>query len=106
MDDEYINNIWNTSLKTAIQELLDNTLTRGFEELYRDAHAMVLHKHGEKLYLGTQEVIREHLIQKVCCITTILCFLKKIFFVFCLGKATHFGITFTTVLACIEIGMG
>ncbi len=75
MDDEYMNNIWNTSLKTAIQELLNNNLTRGFEELYRNGYAMVLHKNGEKLYLGTQEVIREHLIQTVCYVITILCFL-------------------------------
>ncbi len=72
MDDEYLNNIWHTSVKTAIQELLNNNITRGFEELYRDAYTMVLHKHGQKLYLGTQEVIHEHLIQKVRYIITSL----------------------------------
>jgi len=26
---------------------------------------MVLHKHGEKLYTGTREVVTDHLVQKV-----------------------------------------
>ncbi|XP_008586605.1 PREDICTED: cullin-3, partial [Galeopterus variegatus] len=36
-----------------------------FEELYRNAYTMVLHKHGEKLYTGLREVVTEHLINKV-----------------------------------------
>jgi cullin 3 len=61
-----VNNIWNTSLKTAIQEIQKkNNSGLSFEELYRNAYTMVLHKHGEKLYTGTREVVTEHLVQKV-----------------------------------------
>jgi len=66
MDDGYMNDIWNKSLKTAIQEIQKkNNSGLSFEELYRNAYTMVLHKHGEKLYTGTREVVIEHLIQKV-----------------------------------------
>ena len=59
-------NIWNTSLKTAIQEIQKkNNSGLSFEELYRNAYTMVLHKHGERLYTGTREVVTEHLVQKV-----------------------------------------
>ena len=36
-----------------------------FEELYRNAYTMVLHKHGDKLYSGLREVVAEHLNDKV-----------------------------------------
>ncbi|CAF0979751.1 unnamed protein product [Adineta ricciae] len=66
VDDRYINSIWNTSLKTAIQEIQKkNNSGLSFEELYRNAYTMVLHKHGEKLYTGTRDVVTEHLVQKV-----------------------------------------
>lgn len=66
VDDRYVNNIWNSSLKTAIQEIQKkNNSGLSFEELYRNAYTMVLHKHGEKLYTGTREVVTEHLVQKV-----------------------------------------
>ena len=66
VDDRCVNNIWNTSLKTAIQEIQKkNNSGLSFEELYRNAYTMVLHKHGEKLYTGTREVVTEHLVQKV-----------------------------------------
>jgi cullin 3 len=66
MDDGYMNDIWTKSLKTAIQEIQKkNNSGLSFEELYRNAYTMVLHKHGEKLYTGTREVVIEHLIQKV-----------------------------------------
>ena len=32
-----------------------------FEELYRNAYNMVLHRHGDKLYRGLVEVTKEHL---------------------------------------------
>lgn len=61
-----MNEVWNKSLKTAIQEIQKkNNSGLSFEELYRNAYTMVLHKHGEKLYTGTREVVIEHLIQKV-----------------------------------------
>lgn len=66
MDDRYVNGIWNTSLKNAIQEIQKkNNSGLSFEELYRNAYTMVLHKHGEKLYTGTRAVVIDHLIEKV-----------------------------------------
>ncbi|CAF3577023.1 unnamed protein product [Rotaria sordida] len=66
VDDRYVNGIWNTSLKTAIQEIQKkNNSGLSFEELYRNAYTMVLHKHGEKLYTGTRTVVIDHLVQKV-----------------------------------------
>jgi len=61
-----VNDIWNKSLKTTIQEILrKNNSGLIFEELYRNAAKIVMEKHGEKLYTGTREVVIEHLIQKV-----------------------------------------
>ncbi|CAF4718256.1 unnamed protein product, partial [Rotaria sp. Silwood1] len=57
---------YRTSLKTAIQEIQKkNNSGLSFEELYRNAYTMVLHKHGEKLYTGTRAVVIDHLVQKV-----------------------------------------
>uniref|UniRef100_A0A914HNV9 Cullin family profile domain-containing protein n=1 Tax=Globodera rostochiensis TaxID=31243 RepID=A0A914HNV9_GLORO len=39
----------------------DSYIVNTFEELYRNAYTMVLHKHGDKLYEGLKEVVREHL---------------------------------------------
>ena len=65
MDEKYVNNIW-TLLKNAIQEIQKkNNSGLSFEELYRNAYTMVLHKHGEKLYTGLKEVVHDHLINKV-----------------------------------------
>ncbi len=79
-----MNDIWTKSLKTAIQEIQKkNNSGLSFEELYRNAYTMVLHKHGEKLYTGTREVVIEHLIQKVNLLFFPLyfnLFNKKIFF--------------------------
>lgn len=72
MDEKYVNSIWDL-LKNAIQEIQrKNNSGLSFEELYRNAYTMVLHKHGEKLYTGLREVVTEHLINKVpnlkdCC---------------------------------------
>jgi cullin 3 len=66
MDDRIVNDIWNNSLKAAIQEIQKkNNSGLSFEELYRNAYTMVLHKHGEKLYTGTREVVIEHLVKMV-----------------------------------------
>lgn len=66
MDDRIVNDIWNNSLKAAIQEIQKkNNSGLSFEELYRNAYTMVLHKHGEKLYTGTREVVIEHLVKIV-----------------------------------------
>ena len=65
MDEKYVNNIW-TLLKNAIQEIQKkNNSGLSFEELYRNAYTMVLHKHGEKLYTGLREVVEDHLVNKV-----------------------------------------
>lgn len=71
MDEKYVNNIWDL-LKNAIQEIQrKNNSGLSFEELYRNAYTMVLHKHGEKLYTGLREVVTEHLINKVRLIASI-----------------------------------
>ena len=65
MDEKYVNNIWSL-LRNAIQEIQKkNNSGLSFEELYRNAYTMVLHKHGEKLYTGLREVVTEHLVNKV-----------------------------------------
>ena len=65
MDEKYVENIWNL-LKEAIQEIQrKNNSGLSFEELYRNAYTMVLHKHGERLYTGLKEVVTSHLEQKV-----------------------------------------
>ena len=57
MDEKYVENIWNL-LKEAIQEIQKkNNSGLSFEELYRNAYTMVLHKHGERLYSGLREVV-------------------------------------------------
>jgi len=61
-----MNDIWSKSLKIAIQSILRKSRDGlSCEELYRNGYTMVVHKHGEKLYTGTREVIIEHLEQKV-----------------------------------------
>jgi len=65
MDEKYVENIWNL-LKEAIQEIQKkNNSGLSFEELYRNAYTMVLHKHGERLYSGLREVVTIHLEGKV-----------------------------------------
>lgn len=65
MDERYVENIWQL-LKNAIQEIQKkNNSGLSFEELYRNAYTMVLHKHGEKLYSGLREVVTHHLDNKV-----------------------------------------
>ena len=66
MDEKYVLSIW-TLLKNAIQEIQKkNNSGLSFEELYRNAYTMVLHKHGERLYSGLRDVVKEHLVNKVC----------------------------------------
>lgn len=65
MDVRYVENIW-CGLKSAIGEIQKkNNSGLSFEELYRNAYTMVLHKHGDKLYSGLREVVTEHLTDKV-----------------------------------------
>lgn len=65
MDEKFVESIW-TLLKNAIQEIQKkNNSGLSFEELYRNAYTMVLHKHGERLYNGLKEVVVHHMQQKV-----------------------------------------
>ncbi|KAI9139305.1 Cullin-3 [Paraphysoderma sedebokerense] len=50
------------NLSNAIREIHNkNASNLSFEELYRNAYNMVLHRHGEKLYNGVKDVIKEYL---------------------------------------------
>eukprot|EP00276_Gloeochaete_wittrockiana_P009950 CAMPEP_0184657638 /NCGR_PEP_ID=MMETSP0308-20130426/20785_1 /TAXON_ID=38269 /ORGANISM="Gloeochaete witrockiana, Strain SAG 46.84" /LENGTH=732 /DNA_ID=CAMNT_0027095707 /DNA_START=65 /DNA_END=2263 /DNA_ORIENTATION=- len=61
MDPNYAEKTWST-LKEAIYEIhRHNASGLSFEELYRKAYNMVLHKYGERLYSGLQETVDEHL---------------------------------------------
>lgn len=61
MDEEYANRTWQT-LHSAIHEIhRQNASGLSFEELYRNAYNMVLHKFGDKLYNGLVETITLHL---------------------------------------------
>ncbi|XP_064535288.1 cullin-3-A isoform X1 [Drosophila montana] len=65
MDEKYVDDIWAT-LKNAIQEIQKkNNSGLSFEQLYRNAYNMVLHKHGNRLYHGLSDVVSKHLEQKV-----------------------------------------
>ncbi|XP_062521346.1 cullin-3-B-like [Corticium candelabrum] len=65
MDEKYVDDIWQL-LKNAIQEIQKkNNSGLSFEELYRNAYNMVLHKQGERLYKELKEVVRDHLVVKV-----------------------------------------
>lgn len=65
MDEKYVESIWNL-LRNAIQEIQKkNNSGLSFEELYRNAYTMVLHKHGERLYTGLKEVVTSHLERQV-----------------------------------------
>ncbi|XP_059478079.1 cullin-3 [Neocloeon triangulifer] len=65
MDEKYVDTIWSL-LKNAIQEIQKkNNSGLSFEELYRNAYTMVLHKRGERLYTGLKEVVTSHLENKV-----------------------------------------
>jgi len=51
-----------TVLKDAITEIFNsNASALSFEELYRNAYNLVLHKHGELLYVGVQREVEKQL---------------------------------------------
>lgn len=57
--------LW-TSLKNAVDQIYNQNASQlSFEELYRNAYNMVLHKHGEILNEGISNTIREHLLRSV-----------------------------------------
>ncbi len=55
-----------TFLKNAIQKIQkkDDSGLR-FVDLYRCAYTIVLHTHGERLYTGLRDVVKDHLVKKV-----------------------------------------
>ncbi|CAO4366648.1 unnamed protein product [Caenorhabditis nigoni] len=61
LDEQYMRQTW-AFLKHAIQAIQrKNNLSLNFDELWRSVYTMVVHKHGDRLYNGLREVIREHL---------------------------------------------
>ena len=51
-----------SALQNAIKEIHNqNASTLSFEELYRNAYNLVLHKHGPKLYDTVHITVRRHL---------------------------------------------
>eukprot|EP00252_Welwitschia_mirabilis_P001892 TRINITY_DN1185_c0_g1_i1.p1 TRINITY_DN1185_c0_g1~~TRINITY_DN1185_c0_g1_i1.p1 ORF type:complete len:733 (-),score=125.87 TRINITY_DN1185_c0_g1_i1:316-2514(-) len=61
MDPKYADRTWKI-LEHAIQEIYNhNASGLSFEELYRNAYNMVLHKYGEKLYSGLVATMTSHL---------------------------------------------
>ena len=65
LDENYMENIWGV-LENAILEIQKkNNSGLSFEELYRNAYTLVLHKQGEKLYNGMKQVVTNHLVNKV-----------------------------------------
>eukprot|EP00029_Vermamoeba_vermiformis_P007606 TRINITY_DN3335_c0_g1_i1.p1 TRINITY_DN3335_c0_g1~~TRINITY_DN3335_c0_g1_i1.p1 ORF type:complete len:736 (+),score=314.22 TRINITY_DN3335_c0_g1_i1:44-2251(+) len=61
MDPNYADTTW-ALLKNAIYEIhKKNASGLSFEELYRNAYNMVLHKYGDRLYEGLKEVVNQHL---------------------------------------------
>lgn len=63
MDPNYAENTWNL-LRNAVHEIhKKNASGLSFEELYRNAYNMVLHKYGDKLYSGLKDVVDKHLVE-------------------------------------------
>ncbi|CAK9101449.1 Cullin-3 (CUL-3) (Cullin-C) [Durusdinium trenchii] len=61
MDEKESNRTWEC-LRHAIHQIHQhNASSLSFEELYRNAYNLVLHKYGELLYNGVQGVVAEHL---------------------------------------------
>ena len=66
MDDQHFNDIWNKELKTAFQSIFNKDLSDiSFEGLYRFVYTFVSQKYGEKLYKAIEELLIEHLLQRV-----------------------------------------
>ena len=65
MDPKYVDDILKL-LRNAIREIQKkNNSGLSFEELYRNAYTLVLHKQGKKLYAMLKEVITTHLVEEV-----------------------------------------
>ncbi|CAI8044487.1 Cullin-3 [Geodia barretti] len=65
MDQKYVDDILEL-LRNAIREIQKkNNSGLSFEELYRNAYTLVLHKQGKRLYTTLREVIQSHLVAEV-----------------------------------------
>lgn len=61
MDAAQAKEIW-SGLARAIDEIHNQDASLlSFEELYRNAYNLVLHKHGEVLYSGVKSSVQKHL---------------------------------------------
>ncbi|KAI7748694.1 hypothetical protein M8C21_000343 [Ambrosia artemisiifolia] len=68
VDPNYADKTWRL-LEHAIDEIYNkNASGLSFEELYRNAYNMVLHKYGEKLYTGLVSTMTSHLVTMSRCI--------------------------------------
>ena len=73
MDPKYVDEILSL-LKNAIREIQKkNNSGLSFEELYRNAYTLVLHKQGKKLYDTLRQVIKDHLVLEVVCASVRAC---------------------------------
>ncbi|KAI6210142.1 CULLIN-2 domain-containing protein [Aphelenchoides besseyi] len=66
MNNEFIDNTWEMLQKALMEILHKNNSGLSFEELYRNAYTMVLHKRGDMLYSGLHDVVTEHLKTTIC----------------------------------------
>jgi len=55
--------IWNALRRALVEIQAGNNSKLRFEELYRNAYTLVLHKQGDKLYRGVEEVIEQRMRQ-------------------------------------------
>eukprot|EP00854_Cymbomonas_tetramitiformis_P023528 gene23528-28485_t len=63
LDPQYAEKTWKV-LEDAIHEIHNhNAFGLSFEELYRNAYNMVLHKFGDRLYKGLEDTITAHLVE-------------------------------------------
>jgi cullin 3 len=61
MDQAQASKTW-SALSSAIREIHNqNASSLSYEELYRNAYNLVLHKHGELLYVGVRNTVKEHM---------------------------------------------
>ncbi|KAK1423075.1 hypothetical protein QVD17_18369 [Tagetes erecta] len=71
VDSKYADRIWRL-LEHAINEIYNqNASGLSFEELYRNAYNMVLHKYGEKLYTGVASTMTSHLVIMSKCVENV-----------------------------------
>lgn len=65
MDRTVASQTWE-ALANAIDEIYNRNASQlSFEELYRNAYNLVLHKHGTLLYEGVSEKLTSHLLKTV-----------------------------------------